>query len=277
MVIAKRTTIGITDLKNLFQIIKNKYAVDYSNYALSSLKRRIEEFLYNFHIINFDEFLHKIEKDPGFFRLFLQAQTIETTEMFRDPEFWITFTESVLSKFKKSGEIQVLFPDCDTGEEIYTFQIISYSIGLQSKTHILATTFNEDNINHLKEGIQTPKKMELNQANFERFQAGGNLENYFLKTSDFCLKEEFRNSIGVVQHNIVSQNFTGNFDIIVFRNRMLYYNPQLKIEALKKLDAILKPGGYIAVGIKESIDYPLWEHDYNIISDTERIYKKKAV
>ena len=55
---------------------------------------------------------------------------------------------------------------------------------------------------------------------------------------------------------------------------MLYYNPSLKIDALKILNTALKPGGYIAIGIKESLDFPAWEQEYIVVSESERIYKK---
>jgi chemotaxis protein methyltransferase CheR len=88
MISIKRTILGISDLKTLFQSIKSKYSIDFSNYAISSFKRRLEDFMDHYHIQNFDDLIHRIENDKDFFKLFISFQMVDTTEMFRDPEFW---------------------------------------------------------------------------------------------------------------------------------------------------------------------------------------------
>jgi chemotaxis protein methyltransferase CheR len=101
------------------------------------------------------------------------------------------------------------------------------------------------------------------------------LEFFTSKSNYSLIFPEIFENVEIQQHNIVSDNFSGVYDFILFRNKLLYFNPQLKIEVLKKLDSVLKPGGYIAVGVKESVDHPSWEQSYSLVSESERIYKKK--
>jgi chemotaxis protein methyltransferase CheR len=277
MIGTKRIVLGITDLKTLFQSIRSKYSYDFTNFALSSFKRRLEDFMESYHINNFDELIHKFEIDAGFFNMFIAFQLVGTTEMFRDPEFWLELKELICKKYNSNQEIKVLIPDCNSGEELFTFQIISSQLQYQDKTKVVVTTIIEENIEKIFKGQQDGKKMEINIANFERFHQGGNLMEYFTSrlSNSFFIPELLKN-VEVNQHNLISDNIPGIYDIIIFRNKMLYFNPQLKIDVLKKLDSVLKPGGYIAVGIKESIDHPAWEQNYSIISESERIYKKRA-
>jgi len=272
----KRIVLGISDLKNLFQSIKSKYSIDFYNYALSSFKRRLEDFMDNYRLNNFDDLIHKFETDKEYFQLFLDFQMVDTTEMFRDPEFWSELKVILQSRFQYVQEIKVLIPDCNSGEELYTFQIINSQAEYTKKTKVLLTTFNQSNIERIVSGQQDVKKMETNIANFERFQEGGNIMEYFMgKTNHSIILPELIENTEIQVHNLVSDEIPGIYDIILFRNKMLYFNPQLKIEVLKKLDSVLKPGGYIAVGVKESVDYPAWEQNYSLISESERIYKKK--
>jgi chemotaxis protein methyltransferase CheR len=272
----KRIVLGISDLKNLFQSIKSRYSIDFNNYALSSFKRRLEDFIENYRLNSFDELINKFESDKDFFRIFINFQMVDTTEMFRDPEFWLELKNTVLPRYQNNQEFKVLIPDCNSGEELYTFQIINSIAEFAKKTKVIVTTFDEVNIERILKGQQDIKKMEVNIANFDRFMEGAKLMEYFTNKSNYSLifPEVFEN-VEIQQHNIVSDNFSGIYDLILFRNKLLYFNPQLKIEVLKKLDAVLKPGGYIAVGVKESVDHPAWEQNFSLISESERIYKKK--
>lgn len=271
----KRTVLGISDLKNLFQSINSCYGDDYSNFALSSLKRRIEDFMFGFHLPGIDDLIHKLEKDKIFYELFFRALLVDSTEMFRDPEFWDELKSLVLKKYRYAENIKIWIPDCNSGDEMYTLQIVLDELKLREKSSIYVTTSSEFNAERIEKATIEQKKMEINIANFERYMEGGALKEYFiLKTNASVLKPELLDNLKVERHNILKEKVTGAYDFILFRNKMLYFNPQLKNEILKKLTSTLKPGGYIAVGVKESIDYPLWEKDYLIISDSERIYKR---
>jgi len=272
----RRIILGISDLKNLFQSINSKYSIDFNNFAISSFKRRLEDFMANYRISNFDDLVHKFENDKDFFQLFINFQLVDSTEMFRDPEFWSEIKSILFSRYQYSQELKVLIPDCNSGDELYTFQIINSQLDFIKKTKVLVTTFSQTNIDRIALCQIDKKKMEINSANFERYMEGESLSRYFKSNVNFqSILPEYMQNIEIQKHNLVSENFEGIFDLILFRNKMLYFNPQLKIEVLKKLESVLKPGGYMAVGIKESVDHPGWEHGFSLISDSERIYKKK--
>jgi chemotaxis protein methyltransferase CheR len=276
MIGAKRIVLGISDLKNLFQSIKSKYSIDFFNYALSSFKRRLEDFMDNYRLSNFDDLIHKFENDKDFFQLFIHFQMVDTTEMFRDPEFWSELKNMVLTRYQNSQEIKVLIPDCNSGEELYTFQIVNLQMEYTKKTKVVVSTFIDENIERIESGRQDIKRMEVNNANFDRFLEGGSLSEFFTgKPNNSMIISTLLENVEIQQHNLVSDDLIGVYDIILFRNKLLYFNPQLKIDVLKKLDSVLKPGGFIAVGVKESLDHPGWEQNYSLISESERIYKKK--
>ncbi|MDF1546751.1 MAG: hypothetical protein P1P88_02940 [Bacteroidales bacterium] len=275
MLALKKTILGISDLKSLFQSIKSFYSDDYSNYAISSLKRRIEEFMFSFHMLNIDELINKLEKDKTLYQLFIDAIQVETTEMFRDPEFWVQFRDLVLKKYRYAKEIKVWIPDCNSGEELYSLQIILHQLKMNEKTSVYVSTITDKNVETIKKATIDHKKMELNIANFDRYEEGAKLTDYFiLKSNAALLNAELLDNVKVEKRNLFTDEHQGVYDCILYRNKMLYYNPQLKNEALKRLNTSLKPGGYIAVGIKESVDFPSWEREFIVISESERIYKK---
>lgn len=271
----KKVILGISDVKNLFQVVKTSHSIDFSNYALSSLKRRVEKFMDGYFLSNIEELVNRINKDNNFFEMFLQAILVEDTEMFRDPEFWSELKNVVLKKYRYATEIKIWIPDINSGDELYSVQIILEQLNLAEKTIVFASTLSRLSVEKIEKASFDLKKMEINAANFERFEEGANLNDYFQQNGNISvLNFDFQSKRIVEKHNLFTDRVLGVFDIVLFRNKMLYYNPQLKIDALKIITSSIRPGGYIAVGIKELLDYPLWENDYVALSGSEKIYKK---
>jgi len=231
--------------------------------------------MHSYFISSIDELIHRLENDQSFSDMFLKSILVDETEMFRDPEFWAEFKNTVLKKYRYATEIKVWLPDVNSGDELYSLLIILDQLNLNEKSNVYASSMSGLNIDILKKASFDQKKMETNTANFERYEEGGDLNKYFtLKGNVSVFNLELMANVKVDQHHLISDDTPGIFDIVIFRNKMLYYNPQLRIEALKKLTPSIRPGGYISIGIKELLDYPSWEDDYNILSESEKIYKK---
>ena len=271
-----RLIIGISDLKTLILNIKTKKDVDFSNYALSSLKRRVESFMLRFHFQNIEDLIHKINNDENFYELFLKDILVDSTELFRDPEFWRELKVYVLHKFKFSEEIQILIPECNSGEELYTLLIILDQINMLDRVKIFLTSLSHLNVEEIKNAAIELKKMEVNSANFERFYENGNIFDFFIKKGPIVkFNTDLFKNVEMIRHNLFEDELPGVYNLILYRNKTIYYNQQLKIEALKKLSNSLKTGGFLAVGIKETIEFPGVDKEFVVISESEKIFKKK--
>ena len=80
--------IELRQLKNLINHIKDKFNYDFSDYAMSSFKRRIIRILELFGFESVDALLEKLNSDKAFVETLVKEITVNTTEMFRDPSFW---------------------------------------------------------------------------------------------------------------------------------------------------------------------------------------------
>jgi len=271
-----RLIIGISELKSLILNIKTNKGIDFSNYALSSLKRRVESFMLKFHSQNTEELIHRISNDQNFYELFLKDILVNSTELFRDPDFWKELKVYVLNKFKFSEEIQILIPECNSGEELYTLLIVLDQINMLDRVKIFLTSLSPLNIEKIKNATIELKKMEVNIANFERYHENGNIFDFFIKKGSVVkFNTNLFSNVEMVHHNFFKDEIPKVYNLILFRNKILYYNQQLKAEALKKLSQSLKPGGFLAVGIKETIEFPGVEREFVVISESEKIFKKQ--
>lgn len=272
-----RIIIGISELKSLILNIKTKKGIDFSNYALSSLKRKVESFMLRFYFLNIDELIHKISNEEYFYELFLKEILVDTTELFRDPEFWRELKISVLNKFKVSKQIKILIPECNSGEELFTLLIILDQLNMLDRVKVCLTSLSRLNVERIKNAAIDLKKMEVNSANFERFNENGNIFDFFIKKGNVVkLNSDLLKNVEIIHHNLLKDELPEVYNLILYRNKTIYYNQQLKAEVLKTLSNSLKTGGFIAVGIKETIEFPDVEKEFVVVCESEKIYKKQS-
>ncbi len=267
--------IGISDLKSLLFSLKMQRGIDFSEYALSSLKRRVENFMKRFHFKDVDELTHKIIKDEYFFELFLKDILVDTTELFRDPEFWIELKRVVFFKFKKLDSIKIFIPESNSGEDLFSLLIMLSNEELLNKSEITLGSLSKLNVEKIQKATIETKKMEVNIANFEKIYKNVNIFDFFQEKGHVAkLKKEFFKNVNIIEQNFFSDEISGRYHLILFRNKTIYYNPQLKVKALNILKKHLITGGFIALGIKEKPDFSDYDREFETISETEKIYKK---
>ncbi|MCF6240616.1 MAG: hypothetical protein L3J74_04635 [Bacteroidales bacterium] len=267
--------IGISDLKGLLFSIKMQKGIDFSQYALSSLKRRVENFMKRFHFKDIDELTHKILKDEYFFELFLKDILVDTTELFRDPEFWIELKRTTFIKFRKLERIKIFLPESNSGEDLFSLLIMLKNEELIDKSEIFLGSLSKLNIEKIQKATIETKKMEVNIANFEKIYENGNIFDFFQEKGHVVkFKNELFKNVKIIKQNFFSDELSSKYHLILFRNKAIYYNPQLKIKALNILKEYLITGGFIALGIKEHLEYPESENEFETISEMEKIYKK---
>jgi chemotaxis protein methyltransferase CheR len=267
--------IGISDLKSLLFSLKMQKGIDFSEYALSSLKRRVENFMKKFHFKDIDELTHKIIKDEYFFELFLKDILVDTTELFRDPGFWIELKRLVFFKFRKINQIKIFIPESNSGEDLFSLLIMLRNEELLDKAEITLGSLSKLNVEKIQKATIETKKMEVNIANFEKIYENDNIFNFFQEKGHVVkLKKEFLKNVTIIEQNLFSDEISGMYHLILFRNKTIYYNPQLKVKALNILKKHLITGGFITLGIKEKSDFSDYDREFETISETEKIYKK---
>ena len=162
--------ITINEIKRLISFIKNTYRFDFSSYALSSFKRRLERILALYTLPSIDSLTIKLQQNPEFFEEFLREITVNTTEMFRAPGFWRKLRDDILPVLAGYPSIRIWSSACSSGEEVYSLAIVLKEAGLLHKAKILATDINEKVLRKGMNGIYWNKNVESNENNYLRFE-----------------------------------------------------------------------------------------------------------
>ena len=115
---------GDIEMRLLLQAIYEKYNYDFRQYARGSLQRRLETAMIRLQARSLSILQDRVLHDETFFPQLLQYLTVPTSEMFRDPSFFLNVRQKVIPVLKTYPSLKIWIAGCSTGEEIYTYAIL---------------------------------------------------------------------------------------------------------------------------------------------------------
>ena len=250
------------------------YGYDFTGYSRASLKRRILRLNEMDRIVSIAEYRNKIRTDPGYFKRFLEEITINVTEMFRDPEFYKTLRNEILPRLGTYPFIRIWIAGCSTGEEAYSVAIFLKELNLLQKSLIYATDINSEVIANARQAMIPLNKIKLYTENY--IAAGGSenfIDYYTANYSLGKLNDELKSKIIFSTHNLVTDNSFNEFQLILCRNVLIYFDRPLQNKVFELFNNSLEKFGYLALGTKETLDFSSVAKNFERLKG-EKIWRK---
>lgn len=268
--------IHIVDIRKLTEVIKTRYGYDFTNYAISSFKRRILRIIELYKFSSVDALIKKVGDEPSFFEEFISEITVNVTEMFRDPSFWRVLRDKIIPNILLNHKkVSIWHAGCSSGEEVYSMAILLKEMGILEDSKIIATDIDDQILERARSGVFTVKNMELNEKNYVRFRGKNELNKYFeVKNGLAYMDKSLVKDVSYRKHDLVNGIVFNKFDIVLCRNVMIYFNQNLQNEVLKKLHESIFKYGYLAIGSKESLIWCEIANKFIVVNNEEKMYKK---
>ncbi len=255
------------DLLLFINIIKSSSIYDFSEYSDKSLKRRLAKVLID-QKMDLSNLLVQLKSNPTFLEQVVKDITVNTTELFRDPQIWQVLKYNVLPKLKNQQSINIWHAGCSTGQEVYSMLILLNELGLFEKAKVYGTDINSDVLQVAKKGVYKyrfninyldnfDKAIKENPYNYEALNDIP-YEKYFtidpvkdvIKMNPFLLEKPI-----FKKHDLVKDSnlFYVKFDLILCRNVIIYFNYELQNKVFELFYNNLYPNSYLILGMHESI------------------------
>ena len=250
------------------------YGYDFTGYSRASLKRRILRLYEMDKFVSFAEYRYKIRTEPGYFKRFLEEITINVTEMFRDPAFYKTLRNEILPRLGTYPFIRIWVAGCSTGEEAYSVAIFLKELNLLHKSLIYATDINSEVVANANQAMIPLNKIKLYTENY--IAAGGSehfIDYYTANYSLGKLKDELKSKIIFSTHNLVTDNSFNEFQLILCRNVLIYFDRPLQNKVFELFNNSLEKFGYLALGTKETMDFSSVAKNFERLKG-EKIWRK---
>jgi len=260
----------------LLSDVLERYGYDFTGYSRASIKRRIVRLYTLDRALSFSEFRYRINHDETYFRRFVEQITVNVTEMFRDPDFFRRLREEVLPILGTYPFIRIWLAGCSTGEEAYSIAILLKELKLLHKSLVYATDINPTVLERAEQGMFSLGYMKQYSENY--ILSGGTKDFSSYYTANYSLAkfdDELRRKLIFSTHNLVSDHSFNEFQLIMCRNVLIYFDRELQQKVLQLFDDSLEELGYLALGTKETINYAGFNKKYKRLG-SEKIWRKQG-
>ncbi|HYW22386.1 MAG TPA: protein-glutamate O-methyltransferase CheR [Nodularia sp. (in: cyanobacteria)] len=263
------------EIKLLLEGIYQYYGYDYRNYALSSLKRRIQNFRQLEGLSNISALQERLLHDRSCLDKFLLSLTVNVTSMFRDPSFYLAFRNQIIPLLRTYPFIRIWHAGCSTGEEVYSMAILLQEEELYQRCRIYATDTNENVIQSAKNGIFPLKRMQEYTQLYLKTGGKRSFSEYYTAAYDHAIfRASLRDNVIFGQHNLATDSSFNEFNVILCRNVLIYFNHLLQKQVHELFYNSLCTFGILGLGRQESLRFTDYEPYYHEIAKGEKLYRR---
>lgn len=265
-----------SDHKQILTVISERYGYDFNNYSEGHIKRRLNSWLEDQHFDDLNQLLRNLVTNKKLAGSLIKKFSINVTEMFRDPEFYIALRNKVIPVLKTYPFIRVWHAGCATGEEVYSLAILLEEEGIYNNARIYATDFNESSLKTAKEGIYSNELIKKYTINYNKTRPKRQFSDYYHSNyGSVIIKQELKKNIVWANHNLVTDWAFTEAHLIICRNVMIYFNKSLQDKLLNLFLNSLVRNGFIGLGSKETLFFLEQNHQFEVIDKDNKIYRLK--
>jgi chemotaxis protein methyltransferase CheR len=272
---AARDDLEALELQLLLEGVFRRYGFDFREYAPASLRRRVWRRVHAEGAETISGLLDRLLHDPAAMERLLLDLSITVTAMFRDPTFYVAFREKVVPQLRTYPFTRIWIAGCSTGEEVYSLAILLQEEALYDRTRIYATDVNESVLDRARTGVFPLEKMKEYTHNY--LNAGGTraFSEYYVAAYDGAqFQRSLVENVVFAQHNLVSDRSFNEFNVVLCRNVMIYFDKALQDRVHQLFYESLANFGVLGLGHKESIHFTRFAERYEELDAREKLYRK---
>ena len=263
------------EIELLLEGIFRHYGFDFRSYAYASIRRRLWRRIEAEGLSTISGLQDRLLHEPALMERLLLDLSINVTAMFRDPSFYLTFRQKVVPLLRTYPFIRIWHAGCSTGEEVYSMAILLEEEGLYERARIYATDINEVVVHRARAGIFPLERMQEYTENYIRAGGTRSFSEYYTAKYDGALfSPALQRNVVFSQHNLVTDRSFAEFNVILCRNVLIYFDRALQTRVHGLFYDSLVHLGILALGSKETLRLSDFEGEYEELSSADRIYRK---
>jgi chemotaxis protein methyltransferase CheR len=263
------------EIELLLEGVFRHYGFDFRSYAYASVRRRLWKRIEDEGLSSVSELQALVLHDPEAMERLLLDLSINVTAMFRDPVFYREFRTLVVPLLRTYPFIRIWHAGCSTGEEVYSMAILLEEEGLLDRARIYATDINVVVLQQARAGIFPLIRMQEYTENY--IKAGGKRsfsEYYTAKYDGALFSPSLTRNVVFSQHNLVTDRSFAEFNVILCRNVLIYFDATLQNRVHALFYDSLAMFGILALGSKESLRGSEYEPCYERLHPREKLFRK---
>jgi chemotaxis protein methyltransferase CheR len=265
------------EMQLLLDAIYLKYHCDFRGYAGSSLKRRLTAALSRFECATLSQLQDRVLHDATVFPALMDYLTVQVSEMFRDPTYFLSLREKVVPLLRTYPSLKIWVAGCSTGEEVYSLAILLREEGLLERTLIYATDINQAALKKAEAGVYDLERIAGFTSNHQKSGGKTSLSDYYTAAyGAVVFDKSLRRNVVFSDHSLATDSVFAEMHLVSCRNVLIYFNRQLQERALGLFRESLCRKGFLGLGSKESLRFSAHNSAFDEVVREDRIFQKKG-
>lgn len=230
--------------------IRRLCGIDLSQYKRAQMERRIRTFAERRGITSLAQYLKLLEDGKDELDAFLDRVTINVSQLWRNPEQWDLLRSRILPEYADRGRMRAWSAGCSYGAEAYTLAATCAEVLPSARVEIVGTDIDRRMVDRARAGVfSIDDARDAPAAQRKRWftERDGRLH------ADPKLKTLCRFETGDLLTMRPAQQV---YDLVLCRNTVIYFTPEVKDALHARIAGALVPGGYFMVGSTERITDP---------------------
>src|SRR5215471_7630089 len=242
-------------LRGILEQVSRQASMDFRPYKTSTILRRIGRRMTVTHNRSMHDYLEYLRTNPEEVGELVKAFLINVTQFFRDPNAFAYLKGEVLPRLiaqasERDHVLRFWAAGCATGEEPYSLaMLLTDLLGaelLEWSVKIFATDLDEAAINFARRGLYSENLLkgvpaEYRDRFFEHVDHG------------YRIAKTLRQMVIFGQQDLSRSAPFPRIDLVLCRNVLIYFTPELQDYVLNQFAFSLSPHGYLFLGKAETV------------------------
>ncbi|MEQ8278622.1 MAG: protein-glutamate O-methyltransferase CheR [Deltaproteobacteria bacterium] len=264
------------EIEIVVDTIRRRWGIDFSGYKRDSLSRQLHRAATELGVRRLSSLVERLVYEETFSESFVSQLFVSVTSFFRDPDFFRTLANVVLPELAAYPRPKIWHAGCATGEEVYSLAFLLDEAGLLQRSTIYATDINMRALRIGRTGAYPLESIAAAEDNYRAVRGPGSLDDYFVTSGGpmGLVCSRVRDAITWSAHDLTSDGIFAEVDLVLCRNTLIYFGPELRAGVVRRFRDTLSPLGYLALGASESLDTVASDSQFRTVDAAQRIYQR---
>jgi two-component system, chemotaxis family, CheB/CheR fusion protein len=257
-------------LQRLFESLIKNAGIDFSDYKLPTMMRRIERRMAVLGCASVSDYADEVDASSDECELLRRELLIPVTNFFRDADAFEALSrvlQSALLQHEGPQPLRIWSAGCATGEEAYSLAMLALeacsAVQRWPGVKVFATDVDQRFLNVGSSGSYPAGAAET--------IAPQRVAQFFsLQDDRLVVKPELRQMVLFARHNLLDDAPFTKMDLVVCRNTLIYFQADAQERVMRRLQYALNPGGLLFLGSSESLG--ALQADFRIIDSANKLY-----
>lgn len=217
------------------------------------IERRLARVIQEHNLGGFDDYLYLVKYSSNGTELsrLYDAITTNETYFFREPQHFDVLVEHIVPEISRGrkGPMKIWSAACATGEEPYTVAMVLKEKLPYARTEITGSDISPGALDSAGRAVYNSYSLRNIPKPY--------LRRHFRPIGqDYELDQSIKGLVSFKTSNLVDKRMVsemGDLDVIFCRNVFIYFDAHSKQKAVSYLYDSLRTGGYLFIGVSESL------------------------